>query len=118
MSTIKTIKTSHTPGPWFVLDARPEGVEALAIARLDNPPIICRIESKISGVKLTQEDQANAALIAAAPDLLKACRHALAALTDPDTDEQDAIDALESTIGKATEGVTVEITDHDNEERT
>jgi len=73
-------KTKHTPGPW-TLSARPtyqsENDKAFWFRDVVNEPRTVRI-ARVSGVG---EDRAmaNARLIAAAPDLLEACKWALAA---------------------------------------
>jgi hypothetical protein len=92
----------HTPGNWkagacHVFDQAQIGV------MVDTREEIVIALCGLSEAHDTEESLANAWLIAAAPDLLAACRHALEALTDPENiDEQDAVDVLETAILKAT----------------
>lgn len=88
----------HTSGPWdtqggYVYDS--EG-------RIVCNPHDCLEElgSRISG----REREANARLIAAAPELLNVCKAALSLLLDPDATEKDAdmvTDELRVAISKA-----------------
>ncbi len=60
----------HSPGPWITqVDEAPFTVEA-AIA---TDPAICELLPRDAEI-FTEEDEANARLIAAAPDLLAACQ--------------------------------------------
>ena len=65
--------SKHTAGPWFILDFRSQGEEQIAISAASKPSaVISRIRNDVSGLPLNDEDEANARLIAAAPELLKA----------------------------------------------
>jgi hypothetical protein len=101
-------KAKHTPGPWqrvgthYVARMDGDGYKRGAVCKMantDDAVIYCAGASSL-------EDAANAALIAAAPDLLAACKSALAALNDPDMDcylDAESLEvALESAIEKAT----------------
>lgn len=63
--------SAHTPGPWSIKDG-------MIVAPPDDPTeyyeeqigVVYRTEAWTSGEPIETEDQANAALIAAAPDLL------------------------------------------------
>jgi hypothetical protein len=60
---------SHTPGPWTAsLDDTPYFV----YSAIDTDPDICDLLPRDADV-YTEEDEANACLIAAAPELLDAC---------------------------------------------
>lgn len=72
--------TKHTPGPWFMAtmngNIKPFGIQPL------NGGNICDMSSAcVAGTDYTQEERtkiicANAALIAAAPELYEACKFA------------------------------------------
>lgn len=63
---------NHTPGPWHILDGRIVGEQFLSIFTLhEDFPIITRIENKVSGKPIGEDDVANANLIASAPELLE-----------------------------------------------
>lgn len=83
--------TSHTPGPWktgFIMNGdRWVGPEY-------DQPKVCRIEDE------RDEFHANARLVAAAPDLLEACRLLLSSAHD----HQTGIAEAEAAIAKATGG--------------
>lgn len=79
------MKAKHTPGPWRV--HTPTATERrLLVLHPDGERVIARCSegynSPISGPIPKEEREANARLIAAAPDLLSALEHALAALDD------------------------------------
>lgn len=66
---MKTNKPTHTPGPWFVIDER--HFQGRFTCEVGEPMVggktVCSIETTLS--KESAEFQANARLIAAAPDL-------------------------------------------------
>lgn len=96
--------TGHTPGPWqlqqsghdFWIDTEPFGAGA---GRMD----IARVAW--GHQEMFRERRANARLIAAAPDLLKACEDALSACVDPygPVDRIEAADVLRAAIANAKE---------------
>ena len=96
MSDTET-KTVHTPGPWRLSKHQRFDVYA------DTPPAGLRFIGTTYGngdmpPHIAREDEANARLIAAAPDLLEACRLAIAdgfELTDK------TVDALHNAFAKA-----------------
>lgn len=103
--------SEHTPGPWHMGSGNGEGS---IFADRDG-----RMRLEIGGTTLypicmmgtgweKDEDQANARLIAAAPDLLDACRRALTELRDITFDwdnyESASIPILERVIREAEVG--------------
>jgi hypothetical protein len=64
----------HTPGPWK-LEASTNPFEGYMIYGANNKPIGSTFLA--DGDELTPGDEASAALLAAAPDLLEVLRHAL-----------------------------------------
>jgi len=100
-------KTKHTPGPWdrqnkgnvIGPSARHEVVAGINKDGSKYLPTICRMPG------LSDEDYANACLIAAAPDLLEACKVLLKGA--PELWEKDVekwprlMDRVESAITKA-----------------
>jgi hypothetical protein len=90
-------QAKHTPGNWVVGDGRVNDLAGMHLAvGLEGDPWkpICLI-SVVEKVNAT--DEANARLIAAAPDLLNACRQAIYALKGR---EHDGF--LRAAISKAT----------------
>lgn len=82
---------SHTPGPWHVVG----GTEVRAGVRI--------IADTDGAHRIDDQREADARLIAAAPDLLEAARFALAALADPTRLDRrgDALAKLEAATAKA-----------------
>jgi hypothetical protein len=72
------METKHTPGPWTVLKAEPLEQNAWHVGTGEDPSfadVICRVidrGSPWSGVEGQANSEANAQLIAAAPELLEA----------------------------------------------
>lgn len=83
--------STHTPGPWRVVPFR-EG-DSPGICSADGVHV-CNVDGYGT---LGETDSINARLIASAPDLLAACREALALLEDPDSDQFGA-DAVEARL--------------------
>ncbi len=79
--------SKHTKGPWTAADALPEtnsSMERIPIEAPDNPEATC-ISEEYNGCKYVAhcfgpDREANARLIAAAPDLLEALRLAVATI--------------------------------------
>jgi hypothetical protein len=89
--------TQHTPGSW----AHSPGQDT--IWARDGNLLIARTDYT-RGEMAINEDNANASLIAASPDLLTACESALALLTNPNAEpgDADAVTAiLQTAIAKA-----------------
>lgn len=93
-----TMTTKHTPGPWTHFRAKGR-------IHIVEPSIRNKYQRHVVAVVHGATD-ANAALIASAPDLLAALHHALAALDDakklhPNWIYADAQNAARSAIAKA-----------------
>jgi hypothetical protein len=87
--------TQHTPGPW-----KAQGWNDLVVNSANGDTILACPGSSSGGI---DEMQANARLIAAAPELLTALEWALEQLEDDlDPDYQLAFDAAMATVQKAT----------------
>lgn len=74
---------AHTPGPWSVDSESGNDGEAEVIVAADRT--ICWTADTFTdeeGAAITDEDRANARLIAAAPELLSCCRELLAIVED------------------------------------
>ncbi len=83
----------HTPGPWFVMgcDVKPLG----------DRPFICWTGTP---ERKLEEARANARLIAAAPEMLEVCEHALSVLNAKEIDALQAftmVERLKAVINKA-----------------
>lgn len=103
--------TKHTPGPWLVHDKSTLHMNDLTIASTLNYRIVTHHRN---AAQKAGEDARNAHLIAAAPDLLAACRAAIADDTGWDVPMSKAVqDLLRAAIAKAT-GVERESSDVPN----
>ena len=91
---MKTIKAKYTPGPWRIEKEAVSGAFWISGAFHD----VCDLYSRVNGKceKYPNAD-GDAALIAAAPDLLEACRMALASLK-----EADRIGVFQSLVSTST----------------
>jgi len=71
----------HTPGPWGVIENSDQADMIVSICKekIDGPRIVVDPDSGIMGRDVAQAI-ANACLIAAAPELLAACKYALSKL--------------------------------------
>lgn len=110
-------ESKHTPGPW-VFDPTNYGVvDLLGYDLLDTNgnPIGVMVHTQLIGgfmkTKPNPKAEANAALVAAAPELLSACQsmlaymeefHVEACLNEPDCFECGLTEALSEAIAKAT----------------
>ncbi len=92
--------SKHTKGPWAIN-------EFLVYAENGNGCTLATINSTSKGIS-DEEAQANARLIAAAPELLEACQSSLQWILDvlqaepPETYSDDILDELNAAIDKAT----------------
>lgn len=98
-----TMSTKHTPGPWFVDEESPLDVRTNGVGKL---MWICDAPdgydtSNIEGMK---QREANARLIAAAPDLLEALEVVLCELEAQDIHAPARIAFAKAAIAKATGG--------------
>jgi hypothetical protein len=93
--------SQHTPGPWETL--------TFSNHELQTDFAMVKIGSRVHMVGYSDEDKANACLIAAAPDLLHACRKAvlvLAALSETCPPLIQEYEIVSAAIAKATQGET------------
>lgn len=90
---------THTPGPWFVTDEW----NPLILSNANGGVHVAQVLAYSDGITGTHRPQADAdaRLIAAAPDLLDALRDLLAA-TDPTYDSRHECEAARAAITKAT----------------
>jgi len=71
----------HTPGPWLISTI--QGEDALMVGGDDGSLVVADIRTDHKG----GVPEANAALVAASPDLLAVCEAVLASIHDPDFDD-------------------------------
>jgi hypothetical protein len=87
----------HTPGPWAIGNASKRDFGAVThVGPFDHPCGICEVYGAVD-----DEPQANARLIAAAPDLLEACEAVLAEVNEPYNFDHDSIAMCRNAIKKA-----------------
>ncbi len=92
---------SHTPGPWFAWDS-PRAWYVFADEG-DNPSNVPVADCTGTQERSRAECEANARLMAAAPDMLDALKAALENLSEcDDRKRQWACDEVEAAIAKAT----------------
>lgn len=74
---MKTNKTTHTPGPWGVIENSnmADMIVSICKDKIDAPRTVLDPDNGIVG-KDSAQAVANARLIAAAPELLDACKNA------------------------------------------
>jgi hypothetical protein len=95
------MKTKHTQGKWVLADLSYTGVNTTVLNEKEE--VICDTWFNDDGLTiLSGEPEANAKLIAAAPELLKACNFALQGIEKGQIDNI-TIKVLEDVIKKATE---------------
>lgn len=90
--------SKHTPGPWHAepyVTTMKESVYAVFCERADPDGVF------IGTAGSQPESKANAQLIAAAPDLLNACKLVLRGIGDGSVDVFDVETALQTAIAKA-----------------
>ena len=91
--------TKHTPGPWVIRTAATYRSQVEAIDHKGRADVVARITTPRNGAGASD---ANARLIAAAPDLLAALDAALAYLVMAGTDHAEPTrDAIRAAIAKA-----------------
>lgn len=84
--------SAHTPGPWFVMDTKGAFGQSVGLAIVSehvDDAIVASVGGDLPGEK------ANAHLIAAAPDLLRACKQWLARF-DGERDRECAASIVEN----------------------
>jgi hypothetical protein len=105
--TTMTDTAKHTPGPWEDNDA------GLIYGQMqddeDQAPFVCDVCNEPGSGSYTEQEKANAILIAAAPDLLHAAELAADALndlarSDDGTCSISALHSLRAAIARATGG--------------
>jgi hypothetical protein len=92
--------TKHTPGPWLIS-------ERVKTARLDNALMVRPADHhnyEYGATAIIATSEADARLVAAAPELLAALRAMLACCYDieRDIETEDAVEAARAAIAKAT----------------
>ena len=99
-----TDQFSHTPGPWAIDYELPPSSRSV-IARVGCSGLGIPISGKTDGPHDVKEDEPNARLIAAAPDLLEACELARKSicgeLDELDPENRIVLPALKAAIAKA-----------------
>lgn len=92
--------SAHTEGPWAIIDPHAAEPRIGGWLRPNEFGLVATVANETDGAA---ERQANARLIAAAPDLLEACEAALWELTfdAPDAWEDEATRILRRAIEKA-----------------
>lgn len=100
---MKTETKAHTPGPWIVQSSTPtdSGHDHHAIIadhggdnRLPDHPVVASVIPYVSTDGARRAQEANARLIAAAPELLEACEEITALASDSDAGHIGFADAL------------------------
>lgn len=96
--------TAHTPGPWEIEHGHHECVNTSTLPWAMTGPGGREVCQSPNGVDVDDEDDANACLIAAAPDLLAACE-AMLEWVARETDDRDwphpVLDQARAAIAKA-----------------
>ena len=100
-------KQKHTPGPWTTIEAKNFYLGYPGTVEIHAPDwdALAVVHVETNG-KPSEEGEANARLITAAPDLLEVLRSltAVARRYLPDYDEHPEIQAADAAIAKATGG--------------
>lgn len=101
---MKKMKAQHTPGPWDVYDG-PNDKKELTVNYIDKSGQIIMVADCNSAYAPPKERDANARLIAAAPELLEACKAFLDMEIEIDMEYHKAfkvvIDKVTAAIAKA-----------------
>lgn len=96
------MKTTHTPGPW---NAHQPGFKGLVsgVVRDKQNRFVATTASPVSGEYNRDENEidANARLIASAPELLKELQNLVDVLQEQLTDEAKENESIEEAIGRA-----------------
>lgn len=91
------MNTTHTPGPWIVARIIPQDRDFIRQVKAEDGPV-CFVHD-LSDCQ--QEAKANARLIAAAPDLLAACKRMSEALRNAPHATQNAYQGILTDIDNA-----------------
>jgi len=91
------MNTTHTPGPWIVARIIPQDGDFIRQVKAEDGPV-CFVHD-LSDCQ--QEAKANARLIAAAPDLLAACKRISKALRNAPHETQNAYQGIWTDIDAA-----------------
>jgi len=102
------MNAEHTPGPWFV-SVHDDNNETVVRCRENQgyEPIICNCEYDNIDIVTVEELAANARLIAAAPNLLAACKDLVRraeTMTDGEWGEPEEIAQAKAAIAQAEKG--------------
>ena len=89
---------SYTPGPWGISNASEYPPEEMSVGPEDSDEVVCWIND---GVEPDDVVEANARLIAAAPELLAACKMLLSCSLPRDVSGMRMVDAALAAIAKA-----------------
>ncbi len=98
--------TQHTPGPWFTLDT---GLDVYAEHPQTDPDYLPRrrhIAAAITTCQFDQEARANAALIAAAPDMLAALPEMMSIFADHEQYDEDSATVVAQSRAAITKATT------------
>jgi hypothetical protein len=99
-------EAKHTPGPWEVRAAgvQSQGGDAGTFVARVNAGLVARCmtnQGNLSSAECLIAAQANARLIAAAPELLAACKEARHWITSESRGEEDCLKQLDAAIDTA-----------------
>jgi len=107
------IKHTHTPGPWISDDVEPSDLYRYVLANSSSPAgfrVLAELYLSDNWDDFRKEQEANARLMAASPDLLDALREIYHAFLDADGTHNDRQEAAllkaSAAIFKATGGIT------------
>lgn len=91
---------NYTPGPWEAMPRNGGGFEVLA--KSPHVPGKVQVVATINGPWVRDNYASNAKLVAAAPELLEACRQAIITLDPMDKDHFELYHILREALDKAT----------------
>lgn len=96
-------ESKHTPGPWHV--GQGGNRHANRVWTLDMRPVVNLCSIGMGPADIDPEAQANARLIAAAPDLFEALQQCLGSLRALGAENGHAAEAARTALSRATGGV-------------
>ena len=105
------MSAAYTPGPWFPVNdgSDDEPMMVVKASRIAGQPPMHTVAICCTGDSPQPMEDANALLIASAPDMLAALREVLTLLNDPDADGTDA-NRVERQINAAIQKATGDAT--------